>query len=96
MVSAFVTIQRRLNLTYFWSRCYRFKGLTSEERVYCLTTIDKEICDTVRKTMVERQRIHEAANFSAQHGLDKLQSLLFVMIPPDVNWEVQINDLTNQ
>ena len=34
----------------------RFKSLSLEERVLCLTTIDREICDIIIKDFCEKQK----------------------------------------
>lgn len=41
-----------LLIIYFWSN--RFKNLTAEERVLCLTTVDKEICEIVVNDFCKR------------------------------------------
>ena len=70
----------------------RFKGLTTEERVLCVTTIDREICEIIRNDFCKRQR--QANSISApMNGLDKLQTLLFLNQPRQQNqWEFSIED----
>lgn len=70
---------------------YRFKSLSTEERVLCLTTIDKDICDIVTEQFCKRQK--QAHSLAASvNKVDKLQTLLFAMIAPpkDRAWDFEL------
>jgi len=66
--------------------------LSTEERVLCLTTIDKDICDIVAEQFCKRQ--NQAHSLAASvNKLDKLQTLLFAMIaaPKDRSWQYEVS-----
>ena len=73
-----------------------FKSLSAEERVLCLTTIDKEVGDLISNTFCKRQKQNQwPSNAAHLSGLDKLQSLLFLMTRPQAKqWNFEVSEVT--
>ena len=68
----------------------RFKTLKPEERVLCITTVDKEVSERIKFFVKRTKQVLVLPNAM----LDKLQSLKFMMINPMPQYDVQIKDLS--
>ena len=66
-----------------------------EERVLCLTTIDKEVCDRISQLVM---RTRQTIAMLPHTSLDKLQALNFIMLKQNdqPQYDVQIKDKTDK
>ena len=65
-----------------------------EERVLCLTTIDKDVTDLVRDDFIKKQS-HTSNPSAHLYGLQKLQSLVFSKMPSNRNnhaWSFSVKE----